>query len=192
MTRRTHAGRGAPAAGHHRMVRGGAAFAVVLVACYAAAGAGAQGRYIERDQFLSDSFAGHVPEPRSLWITSELRGPLEQLLGHAFAPLRVRYWRSRDKSAWILDEIGKERPITFGVTVSNGAIERLRVLEFRETRGSEIRFPFFTDQFEEARLDHGRLNQGIDSITGATLSAQAAMRVARLALFLDEQIREHL
>jgi Na+-translocating ferredoxin:NAD+ oxidoreductase RnfG subunit len=63
------------------------------------------------------------------------------------------------------------------------------VLEFRESRGWEVRYPFFTDQFVEAKLDQNeRLDRNIDGITGATLSVNAVTRIARIALFLHEHI----
>ena len=40
--------------------------------------------------------------------------------------------------AWILEEIGKSKPITMGFVVNAGAIEITRVLVFRESRGWEI------------------------------------------------------
>jgi len=86
---------------------------------------------------------------------------------------------------WVMDEIGKEKPITLGVVVDGGAIESLDVLVFRESRGWEIRHPFFTDQFRRLRLGHdGGLDRPVDGITGATLSVRAAKRVATAALIL--------
>jgi hypothetical protein len=154
------------------------------------AAAAAQGRYMEREEFLRGAFPGGPPEPQTLWIGEDLRESIETGLGHPFAPLRVRYWREGERTAWILDEIGKERPITLGISLMDGKVEEVRVLEFRETRGWEIRFPFFTDQFSGARLDgRGRIDREIDGITGATLSVRAAMRAVRLALLLDGESR---
>ena len=99
--------------------------------------------------------------------------------------LRVRYWHRDRRTAWILDEIGKERPITVGIVVEDDAASMVRVLEFRESRGWEVRYHFFTDQFNDVRLDRGdELDRQIDGITGATLSVNAVTRAVRLALFL--------
>ncbi len=63
------------------------------------------------------------------------------------------------------------------------------MLEFRESRGWEVRYPFFTDQYHGAGLaEHGAIDRRIDGITGATLSVAAVNRVVRLALMLDEQV----
>jgi uncharacterized protein with FMN-binding domain len=74
-----------------------------------------------------------------------------------------------------------------GIVVSDNRIERISVLVFRETRGYEVRYPFFTRQFENAALTPALdLDQHIDGITGATLSVNAVSRLARLALLLHK------
>ena len=76
------------------------------------------------------------------------------------------------------------------MVVAGERIERVEVLAFRESRGWEIRYPFFTDQFSGLTLaEDGYLSEHIDGITGATLSVRAVERVARLALWLDAQVR---
>lgn len=149
-----------------------------------------EGRYLEMDEFLSLAFPAAEPAPAVLWIDDTLRSQIESIVGHRFGALRVRYWEHAGRMAWVLDEIGKERPITIGVTVSDGAVELVRVLEFREPRGWEVRHAFFTDQFAGLRATTGqRLDRDIDGITGATLSVAAVTRVVRLALFLSESAR---
>jgi uncharacterized protein with FMN-binding domain len=87
------------------------------------------------------------------------------------------------------EDIGKDKPITLGIVVSGNRIERVDVLAFRETRGWEIRYPFFTNQFSGLTLaPDGYLSDSIDGITGATLSVRAVERVARLALWLDAHV----
>lgn len=148
------------------------------------------GRYLEVDDYVASSFAEKPPQASVLWVTGDLRSSAEQALGHGLSALRVRYWYDDDTSVWILDEIGKDLPITIGVAVSNEKIKNLRVLEFRETRGWEVRYPFFTDQFQDVRLDvDGDLSRNIDGITGATLSVGAVMRIAKVALIFDDHIR---
>ena len=98
----------------------------------------------------------------------------------------MRYWGGDKRTAWVLDEIGKDEPITAGIVVNDGAIEEMRVLAFRESRGWEVRYPFFTRQFHDARLGGRDLTRTIDGITGATLSVRAMKRMARAALLLHE------
>ncbi len=158
----------------------------LLIGCLAAmTSASSQGRYLETADYLHAAFPNDEPMPNTLWVTNELRQSAEDSLGYGIASLRVRYWHRDRRTAWILDQIGKERPITVGVVVENDTASMVRVLEFRESRGWEVRYPFFTDQFNDAGLDsRDEIDRRIDSITGATLSVDAVTRVVRLALFL--------
>jgi hypothetical protein len=144
----------------------------------------ARGVYQPPAQFIAGSFGGAPPAAQALWLTGAIKSGVHEILGHDLAVLRLRYWEKDGRSAWILDEIGKEEPITVGVVVSDAGIERVRVLEFRESRGDEVRHSFFTDQFTGARLAGDRLDKPIDGITGATLSVRALTKLARLALYL--------
>lgn len=147
------------------------------------------GRYLSVGEFLGTVYSGDAPAAQTLWVHGELRDAVESMLGHAFGSLRVRYWFDGETSAWILDEIGKELPITIGVAVTSAEIRDVRILEFRESRGWEVRFPFFTDQFREATLrENGRLDRKIDNITGATLSVKAVTRIARVALVFHDHV----
>jgi hypothetical protein len=149
------------------------------------------GQYQTREEFLFEFFGIEQPGNELIWIDDDLRAKATEVLGHAPAMLRVRYWREGEKTAWIIKEIGKEQLITFGIVINKGEIQSLRVLQFRESRGWEIRYPFFTQQFEALRLnDAGSLSHGIDSISGATLSVKAATRSAKFALVLDEYRRK--
>lgn len=164
----------------------------LLAAAVAFAGSGGQaGRFMEVDDYLDRAFPDGKPAAGTLWIDGDLRESVEQVLGHRFGKLRTRYWFDGATSVWVLDEIGKEMPITIAVTVRHERIEDVKVLEFRESRGWEVKYPFFTDQFRQARLvDDHRLDRNIDSITGATLSVGAVTRVAKVALILHGTLHE--
>ena len=136
-------------------------------------------------EFLNRAFADTPPEPGVVWLSGERKSSVRQLLGHDYPALRVRYWCRSGRSAWILDEIGKELPITVGIIVDKDYISSLRVLTYRENRGGEVATPSFTDQFNGAALDgNDTLNTRIDGISGATLSVQALTRLAGVTLFL--------
>jgi hypothetical protein len=144
--------------------------------------------YQTPEDFLKETFQNTVPEPRLLWLTGERQKMSEKILGHKSSVLRIRYWKTGEKSAWILDEVGKDEPITTGVVINQDKIEQLKVLIFRESRGWEVKYPFFTDQFKEIHLKSDyNLNKTIDGISGATLSVNALQKVARLALYLHQQ-----
>ena len=148
----------------------------------------ARGVYQTPEDFLAESFPAGVPAPSVLWIKGELKDEVQAIMGHRWGGLRLRYWGQPGRTAWIVEEIGKEKPITVGIVIQDHAIERIHVLEFRESRGWEVRHGFFTDQFGGARMtDERELSQTIDGISGATLSVRALRKLARVALFLHQQ-----
>jgi hypothetical protein len=147
--------------------------------------------YLPADTFLAESFDGKIPDPEVLWISGETRDAVKRILGHNPGALRVRYWARGQRTAWILEEIGKTQPITTGIVVDRGSIARIAVLIYRESHGWEVRYPFFTNQFKGATLaGTHELDRRIDGISGATLSVRALTRLARVALLLDAKVRQ--
>ena len=147
--------------------------------------------YKENNTFLTEQFSDGIPEVDFIWITDELKTTVNDIMAHPYEKLRIKYWSQNDKSVWILEEMGKEKLITTGIVINNNAITLVEILAFRESRGWEIKHDFFTDQFKEATLQENKqLNQNIDGITGATLSVRAVTKLARLALFLQQQVQD--
>ncbi|MGE0484135.1 MAG: FMN-binding protein [Gammaproteobacteria bacterium] len=152
-------------------------------------GVQAEDVYQDPRAFLEEVFGGEVPAPQKLWVKREVKDGIRAIMGHDLGALRIRYWARAGRTAWILDDIGKEQFITTGLVVENGELSSVRVLVYRESRGWEVRYPAFTDQFRGAHLDDDlALDRGIDGISGATLSVQALTRLARLALLLDRHV----
>jgi hypothetical protein len=144
--------------------------------------------YETQPEFLSRAFPDSPPEPGILWLSGDRKATVRQLLGHDYPALRLRYWCREERSAWVLEEIGKDLPITVGIIIDKDHIQNLRVLTYRENRGGEVATPAFTDQFDHAALQGNReLDVSIDGISGATLSVQALTRLAALALFLHAE-----
>lgn len=151
----------------------------------------AKGVVQEPSEFLAEVFSGTVPAPSFLWLRSNVKEVAREILGRDLGGLRLRYWRREERTVWILEEIGKTKPITTGIAVSAGTIERLQVLVYRESHGWEVKYPFFTDQFRGMMLeDDLELSEQVDGISGATLSVRALTKLARLALRFDALVRE--
>jgi hypothetical protein len=162
--------------------------AVAAVLLCAAAPARADDIYQSPNAFLAEAFPA-LPAPVLLDITPAMRGDIERILGHTYRAQRVRTWREGGRSVWILEEIGKYRPITVGLIVNDGAVEALRVLIYRESHGWEVRHDFFTAQFKGMTLnENNRLSARVDGISGATLSVNALQNLARLALYFDKHL----
>jgi len=160
---------------------------LLLVSVYAGAGSA----YQSPEEFLGEAFGGSPPSPEVIWLRGDVKETAAEILGHAYPGIRVRYWGEGKRTAWILEEIGKKKPITVGLVVNSNSLELIRVLAFRESRGWEVRYPFFTDQFSGIRLNTDReLDRPIDGISGATLSVRALKKLARLALYLHQQTEQ--
>lgn len=144
------------------------------------------------DSFLQAAFAQVPSKPKVLWLDRPLKAELKDLFDYSFGSLRIRYWQHNTTTAWILDEIGKEQPITMGVVIAEGNIKAIEVLKYRESRGGEIKHPFFTEQFYRAKLTQknrkAKLSKNIDGISGATLSVRAMTKVAKVALYLHARV----
>lgn len=156
-----------------------------LLASCAFAAEGDPDVYLSVEDFVASQF-DPVPDSRMLWLEQSARDQAKSVSGED-PGFRRRYWRDGERSAWVLDVIGRDHPITVGVSVEQGHIKALRVLVYRESRGWEVRHDFFTDQFDHVSLEGDRLDSRIDGITGATLSVGALQRAARLALWLHSR-----
>jgi uncharacterized protein with FMN-binding domain len=157
----------------------------------------AKSSYQKPAQFVSEAFQGEIPKPTTYWLSKQDKLDIAGILKHKYSRLRLRYWQKNTvitnannrETVWILNEIGKDKPITIGIHIKNHQIVQLKVLTYRERRGDEVRHSFFTDQFNFAKLTkNNRLDRTIDGITGATMSVRALTKVARLALWLDKKI----
>ena len=143
--------------------------------------------YLTPEQFTQSVFAGSSAKSDTFWVTKQVASQTEQILGHAPKQLRVKFWKYGAQTAWILDEIGKEEPITAGFVVENGKIVQASILAYLESRGGEVRHANFLKQYQGVGLQQdSQLNKTIDGISGATLSVRAMGRMARLALYYDQ------
>lgn len=130
---------------------------------------------------------GVAPEPAAIEIRGALATNVAAILGHAYPRARVAYWRVGDKTVWILDGRGRSGWFTAGFVVAAGRIALCSVLDYRESRGREVRSRRFLRQFEGLALRRGthELDGRVDGITGATISVNAMRNLARLALLLE-------
>ncbi|MEE8058154.1 MAG: FMN-binding protein [Pseudomonadales bacterium] len=166
---------------------------IVLVSLMAVATfAAAKGVYLSAEQFISSVFPAGKATVQTLWLKGESRSQAETILNRSLG-LRTRYWTDGTRTAWILEEIGKEMPITIGVVVAGDHIIDVRIMAYRESRGGEVRYPFFTNQYSGLSLQKDlSLTDMIDGISGATLSVRAVTRIARAALYFHRQVIESI
>ncbi|TNE76182.1 MAG: FMN-binding protein [Gammaproteobacteria bacterium] len=148
----------------------------------------AKGVYQTGPEFIAEVFGDAVPEVAYLYLTPARKEVASKIMNRQVRGLRTRYWRAGDTTVWIMEEIGKELPITIGVVVRDNRIAQVKILAFRESRGWEVRYPAFTAQYQDVKItDDFGLDTHIDGITGATLSVRAVTKVATLALYYHQQ-----
>ena len=102
--------------------------------------------------FVRKIFSGKLPPPKRLWIKKEMQKEIQAILGRPFKGLILRYWTRNGRYVYILEEIGKEQLITAAFVLDHGRLEGVKVLVYRESRGGEVQYPVFTDQFTGAKL----------------------------------------
>ncbi len=152
------------------------------------------------ERFLAQSFGAALPPVRLLVPDDALLVEMQRVLGKPYPLGRLRYWHRGQRSAWLLEQTGRDHLITAGFVVEGGAgedggvglpvLRQASVLIYRESRGWEIKHPRFLRQYEGLRLQskQQRLSRRVNGISGATLSVNAMNRMARLALLLHGHI----
>ena len=162
---------------------------MMLIVILLASSLHARGVYQTDKDFLDEVYDNAPPKSKKIMLVGKIRKSVEKILEHPYGSLRIRYWKKDGRTAWILEEIGKVEPITFGVVIKDSQIQDIKVLEFREIRGWEVRYPAFRKQFEGASLKGMKLDRKVDGISGATLSVWAMTSIAELSLFLDQYVK---
>jgi Na+-translocating ferredoxin:NAD+ oxidoreductase RnfG subunit len=124
-------------------------------------------------------------------LTEPQREALQKKTGLRFPEPEYRFFIGHGKAgtdgyAVIMNEIGKHEYITFIVGVSpKGEIRNVAVMDYRETRGWEVKEQRFLRQFRGKSLaDPITVDRDILNYTGATLSSHAVARGVKKALAL--------
>ncbi len=143
--------------------------------------------YETQDAFLAETFGAAVPPPKFLDLDAAAQSQINAALGHNYQQARLRYWKANGKTAWVIEDKGKEgyQLTTAAFAVKGGAIDIARVLIYRESHGEEVAQASFLNKFSGARIAGSQLDRKIDSISGATLSVLMMQRMARAAIVLD-------
>ena len=177
-------------------------FIVGLTAGVATLGVAAPSAFAQDRRYLSQDQALRLVFPSSQAIRRDDRTLDDAQLAAVQNALRLRLSSRQqtvfrgesngrtDGYAMILDEIGKDQPITFVVGVTpDFRVSRVALMVFRESRGWEVEDTRFTNQFR-GKTSRSRLAIGSDiiGVTGATLSSRAFCRGAKKALAVCEAL----
>jgi len=112
--------------------------------------------------------------PVPIVLTPEQTLAVERDTGTRLVDGTLRAWKSDDEYFFVDAVIGKHDLITYAATIgSDGKLRKVEILEYREAYGSEVHNPRWLAQFTGHQ--HGdtlRVGEGIQNISGATLSCQ--------------------
>ena len=142
--------------------------------------------------FLSETFNGDVPKKQRLIVKGEAKDQIKSIMGSKYKKRLFSYWQNDTQQVWILNSIGKYKPITAAFSIQHCSVKSAHVLVYREQHGYEIKYPFFLTQFNDAKIDSTlKLDTKIDNISAATLSVNSMKRMAKMALLLSKLSNEN-
>lgn len=132
-------------------------------------------------------------------LTQQQREGLQRTSGLVFRETKYKVFIGTDKQgaptgyAFVMNEIGKEEFITFMVGVNpKGEAGEVVILEYRESRGAEVKEKRFLRQFRGKKSsDPIQIDRDIANYTGATLSSRAIARGVKKALLLADLLYLH-
>jgi hypothetical protein len=145
----------------------------------------------DADAFARDDLVV-TPERRAA-VTAELGGTAPSMWEERWIVVRATRGGTPLGRAFVVEEIGKHRPITFVVGLRpDRTVEDVAVMSYREAYGGEIASKRFLRQYAgKGPRDDLRTPQGIKNVAGATLSVEAASRAVRkaqaIAALLDRE-----
>ena len=146
----------------------------------------------EVENFISLQFNNQEPTKKRIIIKKDAQKLIKKIMGDKYKKRIFSYWQREDSTIWILNSIGKYKPITASFIIKDCKIESSHVLVYREQIGYEIKYPYFLLQFTDAKLDSNiKLNIKVDNISGATLSVNSMKRMARASLLLNKLSNEN-
>jgi Na+-translocating ferredoxin:NAD+ oxidoreductase RnfG subunit len=138
-------------------------------------------------------------EKRPLGLTEEQRKSVNKVSKTRTPLPDDRVWEARAgerRLGWfIVDEVyGKHEYITYAAAIAaDGSLIGIEVMEYRESKGGEVRDPAWRRQFVGKRHgDSFKLDKDITNISGATMSCKHLAEGAKRLLALHEQVLKAL
>ena len=124
-----------------------------------------------------------VTPERKTRVTAALAGALPSFWEERWIVFRASRGGEALGRAFVVEEIGKHRPITFVVGLrADRSVEDVAVMAYREAYGGEIGSRRFLNQYRgKTPRDDLRPYGGIVNVAGATLSVEAAGRAVHKA-----------
>lgn len=167
---------------------------VFILACLLVGSLQAKVYYTE-DQALREVYGkAAVFAKREIALSEKERNELGRSAKAKFWEKKIRVYEVQAEEklrgcAFVMNEIGKYKHITFLVAIEpGGKVERVLVLVYREPQGGEVRYRKFLRQFEgKSAKDKIQPGRDIVNIAGGTLSVRSVAKGVRKALSLAQR-----
>ncbi|MFI4983070.1 MAG: FMN-binding protein [Nevskiales bacterium] len=119
-------------------------------------------------------FGEQALTPLPLVLSPEQSAAIEKDAGVKVFAGALRAWKADDGYFFVDAVIGKHDLITYAVALgADGKVRRIEVLEYREAYGGDVRNPRWLAQFKgKQHGDEVRIGEGIQNVSGATLSCE--------------------
>jgi hypothetical protein len=144
---------------------------------------------LSKEQFIEVAFGNKEALKGKLRFKDEVKTTAQKIMGNKYKKVLMRYWIEGNRTAWILNRIGKVKPITAGFIIEDCKVVSVHVLVYRESHGWEIKYPSFRDQFKGIGMEKKfKLDKSIDGISGATMSVSSMRIMTSLALAMNELV----
>jgi hypothetical protein len=130
--------------------------------------------YLSEDQAASVLFPTLKLTPQWIDLTREQSKTIEKASKERIIFPRLRILWGPNKEALFIDKVvGKHEFITYAVAVgSDGAVQGIEIMDYRETYGDQIREESWRSHFKGKRAtDPLTIEKDIPNISGATLSS---------------------
>ena len=148
-------------------------------------------KLLSKKEFIQKAFGEKIATKQKLRFKGDVKTTAQKIMGSKYRKAVMRYWIEGQRTAWILNRIGKVKPITAGFIVENCKIVSVHVLVYRESHGWEIKYPRFRDQFKGIGMKNKfQIDKNLDGIAGATLSVNSMRIMTSLALAMHLLVPE--
>ena len=94
-------------------------------------------------KFLNKIFKNNIPKKQRIIVKGANKDKIKIIMGNKYKKRLFSYWENDSEQVWILNSIGKYKPITAAFTVKECKINSAHVLIYREQHGYEIKYPSF-------------------------------------------------
>jgi hypothetical protein len=130
--------------------------------------------YFTVEQAQQAMFPGETLVPAFVTLSELQLAQISKLAGNDHGAGTLKVWKAASGWFFVDEVVGKHEFITYALALhEDGSIKQIEIMDYRETRGYEVRTPGWRKQFVGKTLhDPLQLNQDIGNISGATLSCQ--------------------